>query len=189
MSDAAANYFVMQSLPVDEQARVRVVTDLERPPWLTGAPLDYEVPVPIEYEIRRGFPGALKPFYDLRYPLMRDDLVEALKAAGVDNLQVFDAVIRDANSGERHTNYRAVNVVGVVAAADMDRSGKSEMSDSDMIDASFESLAVAEGQAAGLLLFRLAESVNAVIAHARVRAVVEPRVPGIEFLDPAEWSG
>jgi hypothetical protein len=189
MSDTPPTYFVMQSALVRDQARVRLVTELLTPTWLTGAKVTDDVPSPMEYEIRRGYPGVVQPFYDLSYPLMREDLVGALAASGVDNLQVFPAVIVDRNSDARHTNYKAVNIVGVVAAADPAGSEPSEMSDSEIIDASFESLAIDAKRAGGRLLFRLAESVNAVIAHARVKEFVAPRVPGIEFVEPSEWSG
>jgi hypothetical protein len=183
------NYFVMESAVVEHQARVRVVSDLDEPTWLTGAKLTDDVPEPVEYEIRRGYPGELLPFYDLQYPLMRDDLVRALSESGVDNLQVYKAVLIDRNDGTTYANYRAVNIVGVVSAADPEGSERSEMSDSEIIDASFESLAIDERRASGLLFFRLAESVGAVIAHRKVRDFVTPRVPGIEFLSPADWSG
>jgi hypothetical protein len=120
---------------------------------------------------------------------MRSDLVDALEACGVDNLQIYAAVIIDRNDNVKHSNYKAVNIIGAVAAADAAASDRSDMSDSDFIDASFESLAIDETRAGGRLFFRLAESMNAVIAHARVRDFVQPRVPGIEFLEPSEWSG
>lgn len=182
-------YFVMQSAVHAKPARVRVVSALPMPTWLTGEKLVDDLPELVEYEVEAGRPGAMKPFYNLHYPLMRVDLLEALESCSVDNLQTFPAVVHDRNTGAVLQNYRAVNIVGVVSAADPDQSQRSAMSDSTMIDASYDSLAIDERKAGGLLLFRLAESVNAVIAHARVRDYVAPRVPGIEFLEPSEWSG
>ena len=185
----SSSYFVLQSVSVPKRARVRATTELLTPPWLGGAILWERPQAPIEYEVRRGHGGALLPYYGLRYPLMRGDLVQALGECGVDNLEVFPAILVDQNTGTTHKNYHAVNVVGVIAASDPALSERSDMSDSDMIDASFESLAIDDTAAGGRLLFRLAESVNAIIAHARVKDFVEPRVPGIEFVAPSDWSG
>jgi hypothetical protein len=54
----------------------------------------------------------------------------------------------------------------------------------------FESLAIDEAKIGGALVFRLAESVNAIIAHRRVRdAVIAAGIAGIVFMDPKDWAG
>jgi uncharacterized protein DUF1629 len=159
-------------------------------PWFSGTLIQPDFNVPLVYVLKPK-PGILKAMYAaLGYPIMRDDLIDALQAAGVDNLQLFDAVVEDPVSGTRHTNYKAFNVVGAVAAADMAKSVLMGTPDSGKIDIDFESLAIDEKKAAPFKLFRLAESVSAIIVNDAVKDEVERRnIPGMEFYEPADWSG
>ena len=93
-------------------------------------------------------------------------------------------------TGEEHTNYKAFNVVGLVAAADLGASKMMGTTSSTLIDADFASLALDESKAHGLLLFRLAENVSAIVVDERVRQEIEGRkIPGILFYASGEWSG
>ncbi|VAW85321.1 hypothetical protein MNBD_GAMMA16-323, partial [hydrothermal vent metagenome] len=55
-------------------------------------------------------------------PLWRDDFIAALKECGTYNFDLYEVAIRDPDDGTVHTNYKAVNVLGLVVAADMDKS-------------------------------------------------------------------
>jgi hypothetical protein len=63
-------------------------------------------------------------------------------------LQIFDAIIEDPITGVKYTNYKAFNVIGVVSAANMDKSILTGTSDSRMIDTDFESIVIDEEKAA-----------------------------------------
>ena len=159
-------------------------------PWMSGHPIS-NGSTPLIYTLDPQRPGNLVPFYyDSAYPLMRDDLIEALHAAGVDNIQFFDAVIRDTIKNQDHTNFKAFNIVGLVSAADMNKSTLMGTSDSEMIDVDFDSLAIDEKRASQFKLFRLAENVSAVIVDEVVKNEIERReIPGMVFYDPSDWSG
>jgi hypothetical protein len=162
---------------------------LPRGPWMTGQRITYDVPTPLEYALDPDYPGELLPMYKSAAPLMRADLLTALADAGVDNLQLFDAVLRDLK-GNANKDYKAVNVVGVVAAADLGNSRMMGTTDSTLVDADFQRLAFREQVPTDLLLFRLAESVNAIVVHDRVKRRVERAgIPGMTFYASDEWSG
>lgn len=184
-------YYVMCDEGVFPSASVYGGPKLPGPPWMTGQRITIEVPKPIHYKTDPDRPGNLRAMYaGLGRPLMRDDLIEALQAAGVENLELFDAVIENPTTGEEHTNYKVFNIVGLVAAADMDASKLMGTTDSSIIDVDFDSLAIDGKKASGLRLFRLAESVNAIIVDEVVKAEIEKRgIPEIIFYDPADWSG
>src|SRR5262245_51417325 len=84
--------------------------------WIDGRPLKVEVPKPLVFEVEPGDEGEMAAYIRTAIPLMSDALVRTLLACGVDNLQVHAAVIRELATGREYTNYRAVNVVGVVDA-------------------------------------------------------------------------
>ena len=185
-------YFVMACYGEEDlSAALGETPDLNQAPWYSGRPVNATFPTPLVYTVNPRRPGSLCALYAAEeYPLMRDDLIEALRAAGVDNLQLFPAVIRDPRTGLEHKNYQAFNIIGVVAAADMNKSVLMGISDSTMIDVNFERLALDEDKAAPFLLFRLGENVGTIIVSDVVRDEVQRRgIEGMNFLPPENYSG
>jgi hypothetical protein len=184
-------YFVMTCNGVYPSAAIARGPGLSGVPWYQGRPITESVSEPLVYIVDAEQPGNIPAMLDdMAQPLMRDDLVNALQAVGVDNLQLFAAVVEDPTTGIKHTNYKAFNVLGMVAAADMSRSVRMATSDSTLIDVDFESLAIDEKKAAPFRLFRLAENVSTIIVDEAVKGEVERReIPGMQFYDPADWSG
>jgi hypothetical protein len=183
-------YYVMTCESLYPARPIRKSPFFMRGPWFNGQPITYAVPQPLQYELDPEYEGELKPFYREAAPIMRKDLLEALTAAGIDNLQLFDAVVVDPATGKTYGDYKAVNVIGAVSAADMAQSKRMGAGDSTMVDVDFDSLVIDEARPRGMLLFRLAESVGAIVVHDRVKAVVESRgIPGMTFYEQGEWSG
>jgi len=157
---------------------------------MDGQPITMTVPEPLVYALDPHYHGLLKPLYKAAIPLMREDLIAALNEARVDNLQYFQAVLRDTIKGKEYGNYKAFNIVGVVSCADMQKSALMGSSDSQMIDVDFRSLVIDESKTGGALVFRLAEAVNAIVVHENVRTLIEEQgVPGMTFYGPGEWAG
>jgi hypothetical protein len=184
-------HFVMGCNGVYPTATLDSGPDRSDPPWMTGQPLRKPPTGPLTYTLDAARPGNIPAMIDdTAYPLMRDDLVEALRAVGVDNLEFFEAVIVDPATGQEHRNYKAFNIIGAVAAADMSKSVRASSSDSTIIDADFDSLSIDATRAAPFRLFRLAESVNAIVVDEAVKKEVERRnIEGMIFYDPEDWAG
>lgn len=162
--------------------------------WLDGAYIDFDVPEPIVYDLEEDeydeIPNVPNLDDSLPIPFMHNSLYEALQAAGVDNLQVYRAVIRDLKRGIEYKDYKAFNIVGVVSAADMGASTMMGTSDSTLIDADFDRLVLDESKCNGLLLFRLAENITAIVVDESVKKEVERRgIEGIFFYASGEWAG
>jgi hypothetical protein len=157
---------------------------------MTGQRITYEVATPLEYGLDPDYPGDLLPFYTANAPLMHGKLIQAIRDAGADTLQLFDAVLVDPQRAARHDDYKAVNIVGLVAMADLAKSRTMGTSDSRMLDVDFEKLEFREGAAGDHLIFRLAESVNAIVVHANVKRSIEKAgLAGMTFYASGEWSG
>lgn len=199
-----ASYYVLECMPPlrAEHFRLDVGYPANVKRWSAGTQFSPDArrdvlqppvePIPVETLPDDEFqPRVYAELYWNPIPLMTRRLVTALRAAGVDNLQTYETVL--AARGGTPTppdRYLAVNVVGKVAAADMDRSVTNPAVSDTLISADFHSLAVDAGTATDLLLFRLAENVSAVLVHERVRAHVE--ASGIDTLTwyaPEEWAG
>jgi hypothetical protein len=147
-------------------------------------------PLPVEAEIEAAQAGVLQDFIAVPLPLLSKELQQAFVEAGVDNIDYYPAKIIDQKSGDVITSHVAFNVVGKISAADLQRTAFSPGSTKRMISADIDRLGVSEGAAREMLVFRLAESVNAILVHERVQEQIEAAgITGVEFLDPEDWAG
>jgi hypothetical protein len=125
-------------------------------------------------------------------PLMSRRLVNALQQAGVDNFQLYPTrlVNPQGQKPPPEDHYLAVNILGLVAAADRVRSKLNPDVPERMISADFHSLAIDPEKAHDLLLFRLAENVSAVLVHERVKRFVEASgIHTLTWYAPESWAG
>jgi hypothetical protein len=123
-------------------------------------------------------------------PLMSRRLVEALQDSGVDNLQVYETKLANPQGRTPANHYLAVNIVGLVAAADMANSETNPAVTAKKISMDFHSLAVDPAKTRDALMFRLAENVSAVLVHERVKnAVTASGVTTLTWFEPEEWAG
>lgn len=187
---AESSYFVMVGRgqhPIKPIARGPGI----RGNWRGGERITDPVPQPLVYTLSNSYEGHPQPmYYAEAIPVVRDDVVAVLDAAGVDNIQYFDAVLRDTAAGRDYTDYKAYNIVGLLSCADMDASTMMGTSDSSHLDADFDRLVLDESRVGGALLFRMAENVSAIVVHESVKAAIEASgIPGFVFCGPGEWSG
>lgn len=165
--------------------------DTVRSSWMLGRLVEPPPALPLVYTLAADRPGTPRHLYEEHFvPVMSGALRRALEGAGVDNLQCFPALLRDPLDGSEIADYWAFNVVGLVACADMARSSLMGTNDSGMGDIDFDALVIDEAKAGDRPLFRLAESVSAIVVSERVRAAVEAAgIPGMVFYGPGTWSG
>jgi len=152
--------------------------DIEWYYWRKGAfiPKGEIIPDPIKFTLKPQSPWAsdhgphMPSFLEADVPLFSDVLIGALQACGVDNLQLYNVAITDPDNGQVHTNYKAVNVIGLISAADMEKSNATiNPNGPPLIDVDFDGLVIDEAKAQDQLFFRLAESTNAIIVHEHVK--------------------
>jgi hypothetical protein len=156
--------------------------------WFGGRRFETAPVEPIVVTIRpKNEDGELLPFFGTA-TLMSTPFYEALREAGVDNLDVYEAVIQSEDGSIVYKGYKAFNLIGVVRAADLERTSFSDPEGPRLIDASIETLAIDPDKAGGALMFRLAEYVGAVIVHEKVKDVLEAKgFPYVSFLEPSEF--
>lgn len=159
--------------------------------WWTGAPLAISPGTEIRCTLHPSYAEGVLPMFNDEILLMTRPLVSCLFDAGVDNLQCFPAVIVNPTDGTADTGYWAVNVLGIVRAADLAASRLAPSSSGSLIGVDFESLVIDPKAARDLNLFRLAECVTAIVTHERVRRVIaeHPEFAKVRFVAPTEWIG
>jgi len=143
--------------------------------WWNGAIISMKVPTPLEFTLKYYAPHSpaedqyMGAFIETNPPLWRDDFIAAFRELGIYNFDLYDVAILDPDDGTVHTHYKAVNVLGLVAAADMDKSIATVHDGIPLIDVDFDKLVVDEKKTQGIRMFRLAESSNAIMVHETLR--------------------
>lgn len=157
---------------------------------------DFRPPIDvIELEVEVDSKANERVYPELKWnplPLMTRRLVGALRSAGVDNLQAYDTRLknRPGKNPPPENHYLAVNIVGLIQAADLAKSKTNPDVAETLLSADFHSLAIDPLKARGALMFRLAENVTAVLVHERVKAAVEAAgITTLTWYDPESWAG
>lgn len=199
------SYFVMVGVGPYPSVSIDVEPDLPGGPWYRGEPLRFDIPDTLQYtlDVKKPWydeddeewvtpPSRPKTLYDAEaFTVMRIDLLQVLQSVGVDNLEIFPAVLIDEVNNKTYDNYVAFNVIGLVSAADLDKSELMPHSPGvSMLGTDFHSLVIDGEKARGLLLFRLAENCSAIVVHHSIKEAIEKAgIPGIVFYADGEWAG
>lgn len=186
-------YFVLRRSYAKHPARlVKDWPFIKGVSWIRGARFEREIPNPLTFSLEPLRPNVADQGPEMpewlqgcQVPLFRDDLVDALRKGGADNLDTYDALVRDPDSGAAHRNYKAVNIVGVVAAADMGRSEATVNPGGPVVDVDFDRLVIDGAKARDALMFRLAESTAAILVHERLRDhLTASGFTSLDFIEP-----
>jgi len=143
--------------------------------WWEGKVITIPIPDPLPFELKKYQPASpdqdqyMGVFIYTNPPVWRDDFIQTLRECGVNNFDTYNVAISDPDDDTVHTNYKAVNILGLVAAADMKKSIATVHDGIPLIDVDFDELVVDEKKADGILLFRLAESTNSILVHEKLR--------------------
>ncbi|NVJ21929.1 MULTISPECIES: hypothetical protein [Myxococcus] len=185
---ATPKYYILESGSHDMMLIYPVPNPGLRDRWWAGKPFQRPPAQPIVAEIRTGTEqGELLDYFNAA-SLMSNALHAALLEAGVDNLDVYDAVIQSEDGTVIHRGYKAFNVIGLVRAANLAETVFHSPDSSTLIDASIDHLAIDGDKPRGLKLFRLAENVSAVLVSEDVKRVLESKAfPHLRFLEPHEF--
>lgn len=133
-------------------------------------PLHFESNCDAEYPPRHYMGGG--------WPVWSAAMIDAFRAAGIDNFQVAPAVILGLD-GARWDDYFAVNILGLVSVADLKQSQFIKIAEqpSGLPFASFQSLVIDSTKARDSLFFRMAENPLLTLIHARTLEAVNASAP------------
>lgn len=185
-------YYMLECYGPDEEdmAAIGDWPHFEGVNWNLGRVITKPIPMPIIVELDPQFPGLMMPMFDSGVLLFSDEMISALHQSGVDNFQCFDAIVKDIINNIEYKNYKIINIVGVIAAANLDASVYEAHGGATLVDTDFESLVIDEGKAKGQYMFRLAEAVNGIVIHEHVKKILEQHnIQHLDFVPPEEWIG
>lgn len=179
-----SDYFVMSGFAAEP---IVLLYSLKSPGghdnWMLARKFSATVEEPVEaVVIPDNEDGILLPIYGVPQ-VMRKDLYEILLSVGVDNIDVYQAILRREDGTIVSNDYIAYNILGAVKAASSGTLFSPE-NPSRMVDASFEKIVIDTRRTMEFLLFRLAESIRTVVVHAKVKTAIEARkIPNIMFIE------
>jgi len=147
---------------------------------------------PLRFDLHCDDPSKPYTMVPIYYgPLFRDDLIEALLAAGVDNLQLFDVLLVEPKTGREFTNYKLVNIIGL--ADIVDKKGSKMMGIGDEVFPDHYARATFRTEldvADDALMFRLSGASSAIVIHERVRRSIEKhKIPHMYYYESGKWAG
>lgn len=176
--------------PLDcDRASLKNIPQFEDVFWNMGDIIRKELPDPIEIDVNTDEGEAMVTMFHSGILIMTKGMVETLNNAGVNNLQVYNVVLYDRSKNISYNDYLAVNIVGKIACADMDKSNTT-IHGEPIIDVDFDGIVIDESKIFGMLMFRIAECVSGIVVHDKVKTVLEKE--GIKYLDfilPEDWVG
>lgn len=186
-----AAYYMLGCFGPDDEDSTEI-RNIPRPPgvsWNSGTRITAPVPTPLRVELDPEHPGVLLPMYHKGILIFSDAMIEALHTAGVDNLDLYDVIIDDPFTGKPHLDYKVVNIIGAIAAADLGQS-KFKAWGTPLVDVDFDSLVIDSAKTGGALMFRLAENVAGIVVHEHVKNQLEKaRIQYLDFDPPEQWVG
>ncbi|WP_196137598.1 imm11 family protein [Aliikangiella sp. G2MR2-5] len=173
-------YILKNNLLLDTDYRVNEPSDIsEDISFMKGSVINQKIEQPIIYSTDATHGAKMLDFKDCSFPLMSEKFVSLLQEAGVDNLQLFPAIVKSDVDGTIWDNYFAVNILGVIQCADLSNSIYSELMPGSYI---FDELAIDAEKANDALLFRLYEDKATIIIHRDVGRHVKSQDPDKKLL-------
>ena len=146
--------------------------------WKTGSLIKKERtinipnPVTLDFDACNGYRGSPREITDLGIPVMSKRLCDVLLNAGVDNLELFPAKLKNKQT-DQVFDYYVYNILGLLDSMSLQQSAN-EASESKIND---------------LLLFRLTENVSAIIVHESLeKAIEEAGITTVSFIKPENFS-
>ena len=154
--------------------------------WIHGVPFKSKVVTPVLAYIRdETNDGKPEDFYP--YPTLASErFYQALLAAGVDNIDAYDAYLYNEEAGIHIEGYKALNIIGTLRVAGKNTQFKTE---SRLINASIDQLEIDPDFTPNLLMFRMAEAPTEILVHKSVKNYLEGLnlFPNLEFTESKDF--
>jgi len=187
------NFYMMECYEPDDwedSAMLKETPTPEGESWRDGQRFVTKPDEPIEIIIDPSHSDDVLEFENIDALIMTKRLLKALQESGVDNLDIYKAVITNTESGYKTDDYVACKLIGLVSAADLSESKVVGGSPDGLIDVDFDSVKIDELKAKDHLLFRLVENTSAIVVHESVKNYIEGSgINTLDFVKPEDWIG
>jgi hypothetical protein len=132
--------------------------------WTEG--VRFSEPVPVQtLELDPDYGTEMADFFDTTVPLMSERLIKALTSAGVDNFDAYPMILQREDTGEKWTNYKAMNFIGRIDAIDR---AKSDCEEDELGALECQSITIDPKRVGNALCFRLLDGPDLLVIHEQV---------------------
>lgn len=147
--------------------------------FISGSAIQYKFDEPLVFTTNAKSGDKMVDFSKGAVTLMSKKFLTLMQEAGVDNLQAFPAVVQSETDGTIWENYFAVNILGMVSCADLEKSKYTEIMPGHY---RFKELAINTEKVKGALVFRLHEHCPTIIIHRSVGRYIKDQDPDKSLL-------
>jgi len=121
--------------------------------------------------------------------VMTDALLKDLRDFGVDNIDAYNCVVNDTETGEQFTNYKLCNVIGLIDVFDMAASELHEDSPPEVAYL-FNEIVIDESKAKGHHLFRPYGRMSELLVSEALKKHLErdAKYPHLQFIAPEDFA-
>ena len=160
--------------------------------FMSGVKITESLSDPLIFEVDNPSQDELPHLLGDTIPIVSDHLLQTLKDCGVDNFQVFPAVLRNPELGVEWKGYWAFNVIGLLAAANLGESEGDTIMEGDPGGVEvpligFLNVVLDKDKTCDMSMFRLAESPDIILIHHKIAThIVENRPPNGWGIDLTE---
>jgi len=141
--------------------------------WISGKRFKKEIETPFEVELDDTYGTKMADLFDSQMFLCSNRLIEGFKKAGIKNLDLYDINLIDKKRKKKFENYKAVQIIGKIAAADMKKSKSHDPMNIGHTIVQFHNLVIDEKKIGKALMFRLAEDCSTILIHEKVKKELE----------------
>lgn len=154
--------------------------------WTAGERFSEQVPVQT-LDLDPSYGKRMADFFDTTIPLMSERLVRSLRQLGIDNFDAYPMTLKRKDTGQTWKDYFAVNVVGRIAAVDMNRSLYRTMATGRP---KFSKIALDPGAIGDAIFFRLALGPGLIVVHEKIKQdLSEKKFVALMFQKIEDYKG
>jgi hypothetical protein len=130
-----------------------------------GCVIEIDISTPMVFYSDNTEENPPRHFEGISIPVMSKILTNHLLSLGVDNIVLYDAIIKNQESGKQWIDYYAINIIGLISCVDLDTSIYVEIGQrpAGPALAKYQHLVIDPQRTLGAKLFRLAESPSVIL--------------------------
>jgi hypothetical protein len=174
------NYYRIQPDIHAEYGIKTYPADVESGLFLRGIPCTPSFTVPLSFEVSNPAGAPPRHFVGSSVPVWSSRFLETVTSVGVRNVDAYQAVLKNPAEKLQWSDYHAINIIGLLACADMNASeyGVIVPSADGVPYVNFHRLVIDPSGIMGVDIFRIAQDPGIIIASQRIITALKATAPG-----------
>ena len=187
------SYYFMQIFytngPLKKLKSGSLVPGMKPGAFTNGRKVELDNNEPIQLSTRANSEGPMPELFNLPAFIPNNDFITALEECGVDNIDYYDCVIHDQETGKTYDNYKLGNILGAVDIIDLEAS-EIDPDSPPKIAMLFDNIVFDESRAKDFDIFRPVNKLSSVVVSQKIRDHIESKgiFSNVRFMDPEDMA-